>query len=50
MFEVLWVDEVHEIKRDDGSQSLSIEWLQPDFTGMASASPSLNPIEDFGVT
>lgn len=50
MVEVLWVDEVHEIKRDDGSQSLSIEWLQPDFTGMASASPISIVLGTSGVT
>ncbi|KAK5050450.1 hypothetical protein LTR84_003731 [Exophiala bonariae] len=47
MFNVAWVDEVHEIKRDDGSQALSLEWLRAEFTGLASASPGINGIEDF---
>jgi hypothetical protein len=46
-FDIVWVDEAHEIKRDDGSQSLAIQWLRPHFIGLATATPGVNRIEDW---
>jgi len=46
-FEIVWIDEAHEIKRTDGAQSLLIQWLYADFVGLSTATPDPNRIKDY---
>lgn len=46
-FHIVWVDEAHFIKRADSAGSLAVQWLRPFFTGLATATPGVNRIQDF---
>lgn len=45
-FRIVWVDEAHEIKRIDGHAAHAVEWLQPHFTGLSTATPFRNRLTD----
>jgi hypothetical protein len=38
------LDEAHNIKNPEGSQSLAVQWLDADFAGLSTATPGINRI------
>lgn len=46
-FDIVWVDEAHVVKRADAYTSIVIQWLDANFTGLSTATPGINRIEDF---
>jgi hypothetical protein len=47
MIDVCWVDEAHRIKRADSHTSVAIQWLAAEFTGLSTATPAINRVEDW---
>jgi hypothetical protein len=45
--DTMWLDEATEIKRPDSPTSLALQWVKPKFTGLATATPGLDRLEDY---